>query len=139
MELQRQGRLEEAEALRLEELALWRRARGSDDWNVSGAMIHLADIRIERGFLEEGAALYHEAMDRRIRARGERNGAVAALHGSLGRVYLLMGQPERAHSHYRRALDILREQRTDEHPEVVRIRSEMTAVAVPDEWLEEEA
>lgn len=125
-----QGRITEAEGLYREALALLKGDAPESQWTwaVSGTQATLADLLTSEGRYEEAERLYRSALAIRARIHGEEHFGYALVLAQLGDMKARSKDIAAAISLYERALDIGRETRTASHPDVERLRRELTEI-----------
>lgn len=131
-ELERQGRLAEAEQLQREAVAIYRDQLGRHP-TTAGGMRGLATLLVRRGGLDEAAALQAEAEAIYTAVLGVGSIHHANLQREVGDLLVRRGDHQGAEAAYLRSLALLRRSFPEEHLEVQMTRDALAAMgaAVP--------
>jgi tetratricopeptide (TPR) repeat protein len=116
--MQRQGRYEEALALRRRELALWRRAFGAEHQAVAQSMAEIAVVLTQLNRLDEAERLFQAAAAMRLRVSGPDHPLLAYTLRRHAELLIKRGDFAGAEALLQRAAAILRRQLPAEHPDV---------------------
>lgn len=121
-------RLNEAERLTAEALAIERRILGDDDPRVALAMHNLASLYIETGRLHEAEPLLQQAITTALRVYGPRHAEVATYLDTLASLYRKGGAYQRAKPFAERAVAIAEEALGPAHGRTALLRNNLAVL-----------
>jgi tetratricopeptide (TPR) repeat protein len=125
------GELEEAEEIYRENLARRRASSNPQPQNLATSLRSLAQVLIARDRPAEAEPLLREALAIRQQLHGPTSTPVATVLTSLARVEEKLGRPEEARRQVEKALAIFRAELGEDHPDSVRARMHLAALAPP--------
>ena len=129
MLLQDMGRLQDAEPLLRESLAISRKALGEEHADVGTSLNNLGLLLQDMGRFEDAEPLYRGSLEIWRKTLGEEHQNVGQSLNNLGSLMKAMGRLHDAEPLYRKSLEIRRKALGSEHPDVTEDRSQTPFVS----------
>jgi len=128
--LAQQGKLDEAEGLQRKAVALAEEHMSESELAARGFKVNLARTLMQRGELQEAEALLQWVYDNRCRLLGETHQETLMTLCLLASLKIKAGQYDSGIASFKKALTSYGETLGDDHPETLRVKSNLASVLI---------